>query len=395
MNQSPAPTQSDERIVSLDLLRGISILGILLVNIFDFKAPMAQTMTIVQSMPGTISFWCEALIAIFIEGSFYPLFSFLFGTGAILFYERIRAKGLSFGAFYTRRLLVLTAIGILHAVFVWSGDILFTYGILGFLLFFFLKRKKSVLLIWAVCLYCIPYGILSLLMLLMLLVPAEEMQDLLGAPDQTAAILQHGSFGDITAFRFSEWLTENVAVLPLSACIIVPCFLIGIYAYKRGWFEKEISAGVKSELLVLMWCSLAAGLLLKLTPVWFGWNMTWIYIQQMAGGPILALGYVSGFLLLWNKKRQAGSVLRMFSYVGRLSLTQYLFQTIFLSLFFYGYGLGFYGMFSSAEMLGIALIFYACQLVFSRLWVQTFRYGPFEYVWRKLTYWRLPAFRKE
>ncbi|ALC80684.1 MULTISPECIES: DUF418 domain-containing protein [Bacillus] len=386
MNNEIQPVHAGERIVSLDILRGISILGIFLVNIFDFKEPISSTGTIISSTD-TLNYWLEAFVTVFAQGSFYPLFSFLFGAGAYIIYERSVQKGFSFHAYFTRRLFALLFFGIIHILFVWHGDILLTYSVIGFLLLLFINKKPLTLLIWGAALY-VPVCFTALLGLLALLVPAEELQyaDPTSIQD-TIRIYQDGSFWEVMALRISEWFTANALGIFFFLFLILPFMLLGIYAYKRGWFKKNWSAGIKKEIKVVMICAFVIGLPIKLLPVAAGTHISWVMLQNFIGAPIFTLFYISAALLLLHGKEAPAKGWKLFIPVGKMSITCYLSQTVFCSILFYGYGYGLYGSLSSVQLVLIVVFFYILQMLGCHIWLRKFRYGPIEWIWRKLTYW--------
>lgn len=386
MKKQIHPVQAGERIVSLDILRGISILGIFLVNIFDFKEPIASTGTILTSTD-SLNYWLEAFVTVFVQGSFYPLFSLLFGVGAYIIYERSALKGFSFPAYFTRRLFALLFFGIIHILFVWHGDILLTYSVIGFLLILFIKKKLLTLLIWGAALY-VPVFLISVLGLLALLVSGEELE--LTDPAsilETIRIYQDGSFWEVTTLRISEWVTSNASGIFVYIFLILPFMLLGIYTYKRGWFKKNWSEGVKKEIKVVMICAFFIGLPIKWLPVAAGTHVSWLMLQSYLGAPIFTLFYLSAALLLLHGKEASAKGWQLFIPVGKMSITCYLTQTVFCSILFYGYGFGLYGSLSSAQLVLIVLFFYILQMAGCHLWLAKFRYGPIEWIWRKLTYW--------
>jgi uncharacterized protein len=379
------PVPVGERIASLDVLRGISILGIFLVNIFDFKEPLASAGTILTSKD-PLNYWLEAFVAVFIQGSFYPLFSFLFGTGAYIFFERSVQKGVSFSYYFSRRLLILLVFGILHIVFVWHGDILLTYSVIGFLLFFFIKRKELTLLIWGAGLY-VPVLFIAMISLLTLALPAEELiYEDPASTQEKIAVYQGGSFLEITQLRISEWLVNNASGLFFYTFLIFPFMLLGIYTYKRGWFKNDWTSGAKKEITMVMICAFFIGLPIKLLPVLAGTHVAWMTVHNLVGAPIFTLFFISATLLLLHGKEQPTKGWQLFVPAGKMSITCYLAQTLFCSILFYGYGIGLYGVLSTVQLILLVLFFYIVQTAVCHLWLKKFRYGPVEWIWRKLTY---------
>lgn len=378
-------TPEKNRIISLDMMRGFAILGIFLVNMLSFHSPLLYI--------DPFSRWeGEADNAIYIgidvlaQGSFYPLFSFLFGYGLVLMYESNVRKGVSFYPIALRRLLMLLVIGVIHALFIWHGDILINYALLGILFLLFLKLSGRGLLISGILIWLLPNLLLTLLFIVAaLLVPGEEIS--IYDPHlakQSVEVYQQGSYIDIFKQRFEDWYAVNN---PLNSVFmlfsIFPFFLIGGGLAKLKWLERvrEIKRPLQIGFILLF----ITGLLLKISPYVIGKGITWEYIQDSFGGPILAFAYVLG-IALWAEGSPTNRFLKLLAPVGKTSMSNYLLQSIVSTFIFYSYGLGLYNQVS--VLTGTILVFtiYGIQILLSSYWLKNHPYGPIEWLWRGVTY---------
>lgn len=395
MSSHLMPLKESERYVSIDILRGFAILGIFLVNMPAFYSPFLYLNPDTYWKEG-IDSALDAFVDVFAQASFYPLFAFLFGYGAIMIAERSKLKGLSFPLLFTRRLLILLVFGCIHAFLIWHGDILITYAITGFMFLLFYKLKGKTLLITGLLLYIIPFGLLSLLSFFMMMIPDMDMNKLLYNNEAVLASLQiysEGSFSDITSQRIEDWMSVNG---PANAWLLVinilPLMMCGAAFAKQGWLVNVNQH--KKLLRSLMIVGLIGGLFLKLLPYLQGSNYANMIVQDFFGGPLLALFYITLIVLIVQNSAVL-KVMKPLANVGRMSISNYLLQSIVFTLVFYGYGFGLYGSISYLTGFVMVLVFYSLQVVLSKWWISRFQYGPVEYVWRWGTYGQKPTFKRK
>ncbi|WP_010192119.1 DUF418 domain-containing protein [Bacillus sp. m3-13] len=387
-----APIQEKERIVALDIIRGIAILGIFLVNMPSFFAPMLYV--------NVKTYWTDTRdilvmngIDIIAQASFYTLFSFLFGYGFIIFTTRVAEKNLSAPKYFSRRLVVLLVIGIIHAFLIWHGDILITYAICGFLLLFMRKMSSKAMVWTGILLIVIPTALLSLLMLVVTLTMGDT--DLYSTFEANAAqslqVYANGTFMEITKQRIADWSFVNIANFFFIVLSVLPMFLFGAAAAKSKWLEnvEENLAWMKK-----LWiATFVLAIIFKLLPYYTAQNYTTEYLQDGLGGPASAVFYFLSIVLA--TRTGAGlKLLSPFQYVGKMSLSNYLFQSVVCSLIFYSYGLGLYGSFTPFYGLWLVLGIYIFQIIISKVWVANFYFGPMEWLWRAGTYGNKPKFKK-
>ncbi|WP_110929051.1 DUF418 domain-containing protein [Bacillus massiliglaciei] len=372
--------EKSERIAVIDILRGLAILGIFMVNMPSFYTPINYMDGYDRWTSGSDRY-LYIFTDIFAQASFYPLFAFLFGFGAVILCERTVQKGKSFPFLFSKRLFALLVIGCLHAFFVWHGDILITYALLGFIFLFFYKMGGRALLWIGSLLYLIPNGLLALGMLAVTLFepslavfPTD--QDMVRQSMETYSA---GTFMEIMRQRISDWYYVNNGLnAPFLFLSIFPLFLIGAGFAKLQWLN-DIQIHRK-KLAVLVWAGLFLGLVFKCFPYLTAYNAGTMYVQEF-GGPFLSIGYIGGIALLFQKK-QAALLLRPLGSVGRMSLSNYLFQSLLCSFLFYSYGLGLYGKISYTAGFLLLVGIYAVQVFLSERWLRKFRFGPAEYMWR-------------
>jgi uncharacterized protein len=382
-----------KRIESIDRMRGFSLLGIFLVNMISFHSPYFN-IDPETWWDGRLNLVTYRFIDLFVQASFYPLFAMLFGYGLVILRERTLEKGLKFNALALRRLSILLLIGIMHAFLVWEGDILITYSVCGFAFLLFIGWSAKRLLIAGMTLYIVP----NLLLLLMLGATATlgggaefSMYDKLAA-DQAFQAYQTGSFAEVTKQRTSEWYeNNNLMGLIFYFITILPLFLIGAGAAKMRLFENVEANSRKIAYYAAAFALI--GLLIKALPYFGGRNLMTDYAQDVFGGAMLAMAYAL-FIALFSENRKFDRVLSPLAAAGRLSISNYLFQSVFSTLIFYSYGLGYYGKISIFAGTMLALIIYAFQLAVSSWWVKRYYYGPVEWLWRSGTYMKKQRFKK-
>ncbi len=388
------PISNKERIDSIDIIRGLAIFGIFLVNMLDFSSPW-QYLEPGILWPNKIDVLTEYFIDIFAQASFYTLFSFLFGFGMIIFKDRAVAKGYNFVPLFSRRLFILLIIGMIHAFLIWHGDILISYALIGFILLLFHDTKAKALLIWALMLIIIPTIILGGLYFVYdlstnnLNIYNNVDMALVG---KTIEIYSSGSYSEITIQRFNDWKNVNLGFGTIYiTLILLPMFLLGAYFAKKRYFHN-----VEENLLIIkrIWISMfIIGFFFKILPYIVNGSYTIDFLQDQIGGPATSLFYATTIILLvrYDKWKE---ILIPFSYVGRLSLSNYLFQSILCTTIFYGYGFGLYGRVSPFIGLLLTISIFIIQVLLSKYWLAKFTTGPVEWIWRSLTYKRILPIKK-
>ncbi|OCA90032.1 DUF418 domain-containing protein [Pradoshia sp. D12] len=383
-----------QRIHVVDFLRGISIVGILLVNMLDFHSPFLYLE--LDYWDNNLDLYTYALIDILAQGNFYPLFAFLFGFGTIILMTRAEQKGISFPVLFTRRMIFLLLLGIIHAFLIWHGDILITYAVCGLLLLLVYRLKGKTLLRLSVWLYTIPYGIFGLLILLLeLLTPTSGLLNTdFSKINKAIEIYSSGTFTEIFSLRFNDWAAvngpANMFFLFLS---VFPCILAGMAFAKLEWLTNLKVHQKKLQIMFLV--SLPIGLLLKMYPYLSSQNYATEFWQDIFGGPLLTLAIITGITLIYEQSPKVRKMAVPFVRLGRMSLTNYLMHSILCTLIFYSYGLGLYGEVGAFMGTLLAVLIILFQMVYTKYWLRSFRMGPIEYGWRIVTYWDKASFKRE
>lgn len=405
-----APTAPTERVALIDVLRGFALFGIFTVNIALFIHPIEYViLTVAYDNPidATVA-WLTRVLA---EGKFYSLFSMLFGLGFAMQLSRAQERGGSFVPVYLRRNFILLIIGVLHGVLLWVGDILVPYAVGSLMLLWLRNARDRTRLIWAAVLLVLPTLFLVLALSSMELARmspegAAQMEAMFAAQaaatqaamDQAYVVYSSGSYAEITAQRWQDLLKMwglTLFVFPN----ILAMFLLGSVIGRRG-ILRDPAAHLPLLRRVLLWGG-SLGLILNIVyavgmagedrtlPTW---TLVIAMVAHAIGAPLLSMAYAAGLALLWQdpdwQKR-----LRGLAPAGRMALTNYLLQSVIATTIFYGYGFALFGQVGATLGLALVFVIYAIQVAWSPWWLARFRFGPVEWLWRSLTYWRLQPMR--
>jgi uncharacterized protein len=377
------PVTQAERYASLDALRGVALLGVLLVNLLgDFRVSLPEHILTFHTHPGWANRVVDVLVAGLVEFKAFAVFSLLFGVGIAVFAERAAAREVAATRFLVRRLFVLLALGLCHMLLIWNGDILTLYAVCGFLLLPLLRLPASALAVAG-----IVGLVLSFILPLDFLWPGlEPLHDL---ADEAREIYSRSSLLDVLAYH---WRETRLLILPLLVISLPKTWglmALGASAWPAGLLRDP------NRYRVLLWVVTLVGVVvggsataLSVYSTSTGQPSPVSLLLLEAGSSVpLALGYAAGLLLVLRSPL-ASAAARPFAAVGRMALTNYLTQSVVLSILFYGYGLGLYGRLGSAPAILIGMALYAGQLTVSWAWLQRYRFGPVEWLWRSLTYGR-------
>ncbi len=405
------PVSTGERIETLDVLRGFALFGILIVNMELFGWPMYQVFTGGHRWTSPADLIVDWMARFLVQGKFYLLFSFLFGLGASVQFQRAQARGVRSGGFFCRRLLVLLGIGLAHAFLLWDGDILVCYALCGFMLLAFRNRKPGTMIVWAAVFTLIPlllYGLIWAMVTLGSLVPegAKAFQQEFARQNEAFTALMktdlrvfgHGTLGEIFAARARNVLFTWQCLF-FYAPAVIGMFLLGLYAGKRRLLQ-EPEANLRFIRGALIWglgFGLPLGVVYAVTSgqtAMLNVNLKWLVSIAVLtiGGPALCLSYAAA-VILWLRRDSWKGRLRPVAAAGQMALTNYLLQSLVCTFIFYSYGLGWYGSVGRASALLLAAGLYALQLPLSFWWLRRFRFGPAEWLWRTLTYGRRQPMR--
>mgnify|MGYP001226915514 CR=1 FL=1 len=388
MDNRISPLRESKRLVWIDAIRGFAIFGIFMVNIRAFSAPYfmyGEVRDLAQ-----LNRMMQVIIDIFFQASFYTLFSILFGFGMQMMKERIETRQESLYPILFRRMAILLCFGTIHAFVLWHGDILFSYSITGFLLIFLLHLNKRTQLTMAMYLLGITVAFISWLYYVT--------RDYLGYPnkqaiDEAIAHYQSSSLSIIWKQNYQDWMYSNSGMGFLFLLIVLlSFFLMGVYIAKKKWLhepKKHRNTLIKVWILsLILFIGLKMGPYMFSNPLWFS------YIQDNVGGVASAVFYIVSMTLL-AQSRLGMKLIMPFTYVGRMALTNYILQSLLSFILFYGVGFGLYDAVSPIVGTFIVVLVYILQTMFSKWWLTHFRFGPLEWLWRSLTYWKKQPFKRE
>lgn len=378
------PISEQERLVVIDVIRGFALLGILLVNMQDFSSPWLY---IDPSLlwDSSLDRYTAILIDIFAQASFYTLFSFLFGFGLVIIKERAEIKGYSFVPLYSRRLFVLLILGMIHAFLIWHGDILISYALIGFIVLLFHKSEAKTLFNWSIALILINSILFGGLLFWWESTDPSIFEGYnVEMVNQSLEVYSSGTYLEITQQRITDWLyVNNPTNYIFLIFAILPMFLLGAIFAKKRWFHEP--SNYNQELQRVWLVTLILAVVFKLLPYIGNGMEAQIYLQKTIGGPASAIFYATSIVLLFQKNWWRSKLINL-SYVGRLSLSNYLLQSLIGTFIFYGYGLGFYGQLRPFYGVLLTIVIYILQIQLSKLWLKNYKIGPAEWLWRSLTY---------
>ena len=412
MNSRQAqPVSLSERADILDILRGFALFGVLLDNIFGFTGWGFLT----QAQREMLSTWpADGIVGlaeqVFINGKFYSLFSLLFGIGFSIILIRNEQRGINPLKIFYRRLFILLLIGAGHLLLLWEGDILFLYALIGLVLPLFRKFSDKALLIIAVALILSPI-LLDCIYILFHAKSGDGLERLAmsidkrnGVPtDSTYAnyLYKPGSgFREWRNWQASGWAYRYSYILDSNRIPkVLGMFLFGFYAGRKMMymhlenyvrlFKKLRFWGLIVGIPAAMACAYFE-IFQKNIPNPIGLGHTFFYATSVVP---LSLAYTSMICLKWVNSKGTSKI-KVLAPMGRMALTNYLMQTIIGITLYYGVGFGIGGNIGPALFVPIGLAVYAFQVLYSNLWFKYFNYGPFEWIWRQLTYWKRLPFRK-
>jgi uncharacterized protein len=401
VSPQPSPVGTPDRIDSLDTLRGVALLGILLVNIFTFAQPHYNSPNAYGDLHGAnFAVWLFSHTFAYLK--FLSIFSMLFGAGVYLFTSRIEGAGKQSGLLHYRRMLVLIVFGLLHAYFLWFGDILVHYGICGLLLYPFRKLSPRRLVLIGTGILLIP--ILAGVFYISTMGPKDfrEFENDLH-PTSTAvasdlAIFRGGWVGQLSTRASEAFEFETTAFGWEYFWRELGLMLIGMALFKLGVFSAVLP---RRLYLRMIKAAILVGIPLTLLGVYgnykVGWQSITVYFRgefvDYVASLFLAFGWV-GTVMLACKSSVTKKFTSPLKAVGRAAFSNYILQTLICTTLFYGHGFGLYGHISRAGQFAIVLAIWAVQLIASTSWFRFFRMGPLESLWRSLTYWRPQPLRQ-
>ncbi len=386
------PTTERQRHVILDALRGLALMGIALANFPEFALWTFLSSEQQAAMPtACIDEIVRFLLYLVVDGKFYSIFSILFGIGFSLIMER---HGLRL---FVRRMLILVIIGFLHLMFIWSGDILLLYAVGGLLLTLMIGLSDKSLLLLALSLILIPVGLDALIEFGGFNFPEPFYQawwnkaEALGINEANFAswLRDANSYGQMFAFLIQgayERLWEFVEGHRLPK--VVGLFILGYLASKHRLYTRLQDLPLRKA---LYW-NVSIGLPTSLLYAWSAtsghpWGLTVHSLLYGVSVIPLAIVFIIGICLLYLQSPKS-VVFRWLAAPGRMALSCYISHSLIGVLLFYGLGFGLGTSLGLVYIELIALVVFFIQIIVCRIWLNYFRFGPLEWLWRMLTYGR-------
>ena len=428
------PVATADRIKSIDAIRGVALLGILMMNIPGFGINWDFWYSIIHSPRSGNDYYTFATVFVFFEGTMRGLFSMLFGAGMILFMlnKKEVPGGPTVAEYYYRRLLWLVFFGIINAfVILWEGDILFFYGLCGMLLFVFRKLSPKWLVILALA--CVSIGIIKNQWnwnefrgkrIAYNEATAAKKENKKLSPEQQGAIkawtqieknqkpdtaqsnenlrkMQSG-YGTIFTYFIPQNSGGEVWYMYNGLWDMLAMMFLGMAMFVWGFFTNKLKTSTYA-----MWMLIGYGISIPIAWVLFDkglmnslnvgdyadrWRSSHRVFEEFRRIP-LTIGHASLIMLIF-RSRIVSWLMKAFANVGQMAFTNYLMQSIICTFFFYGYGFGKYNQLYFHQLYYVVFAVWIFQLIFSSIWLWYFRFGPFEWLWRSLTYWKKQPMRK-
>ena len=394
------------RHIVLDALRGFALLGICVANFPEFSLYTFQPSEVIECMPSAsidkVTHWLQLFL---VDGKFYTIFSLLFGIGFSIILSNASERGVNGNRLFFRRMVGLAVIGFLHLMLLWSGDILLLYALMGMLLPIFMRLSDRKLLTWAAIFLVLPV--------------AWDTGAYLLQKDPAAfaynAWWQRASVYGITEENFGTWLRDADSYIGVWQFLmqgaherlwefvdsgryfkVLGLFLLGAYIGRhRAYARLEeyrptikriavICASVGLPLSIL-YAMVGTGMIDVVKPV-----KSLIYLVSVYP---FGIAYCALFARTYMKMREA-RLWKILAYPGRMALSNYVGQSIFGIILFYGIGFGMGASFGLTATVTTAIGVFTAETVISAVWLRYFNYGPLEWLWRMWNYGKYLTFRK-
>ncbi len=431
-----APVATANRIKSIDSIRGFALLGILLMNIPGFGMNWDFWSLITHAPHKGIDFNTVTVVFVFFEGTMRGLFSMLFGAGMILFIMNKKdiPGHTTVAEYYYRRLLWLVFFGIINAfVLLWAGDILFFYGLCGMLLFAFRKLNPKWLVVLS--LVCISFGMIksqwgysefSEKRHAYTEAMALKKENKKLSSEQEASVnvwldIEKNSKPDtavtnnnkrkmrsgyVTIFKYFIPMNSEGETMYMYHGLwdMLAMMFLGMALFGWGFFTDKLKTSTYA-----MWLLIGYGIGVPIG--WVLFNNGWLAFESMGAGAyidryrsshqvftefrrtLITIGHASLIMLIY-RSRFVPWLMKALANVGQMAFTNYLMQSIICTFFFYGYGFGYYDKLRFHQLYFVVAAVWLFQIIFSAIWLSYFRFGPFEWLWRSLTYWKKQPMKK-
>ncbi|RJF91502.1 DUF418 domain-containing protein [Sphingomonas cavernae] len=415
MHSTSAPPP---RLLTLDAIRGVAVMGILVMNVIAFTMPEQAYINPLAwggTRPIDLGVW--AVNFVLVDGKMRGLFSLLFGASMLLVVDRAEARGEDGGKVHARRMLWLLLFGLAHYYLVWFGDILVLYAVVGCIAWLFSDREPMNLIKWGIIFIALSFFLWVFMLAMMILMQMaasapdataqaiasfQAMREGLGAPGSAAIAKEiavyRSDYAGILGYRTGDRVTGPLLMILMSGVETLGLMLLGMALLRNGfltggWAPERYRAtamrfyliGLPPMILLCAWCMLSGFDALTTFGAVFVWAAPFRIVLVIAHA---ALG-------IWLLQHFAASpIVARIAAAGRAAFTNYLGTSIVMTTLFYGYGLGLFGTVSRANVYLFVVAVWVLMLLWSKPWLDRFAYGPFEWLWRSLARGRLQPMRR-
>ena len=432
MDQTPpeqlAPIQQTDRIQSLDVMRGVVLCGILLMNINGYGLPLAYVDPTVSGGSTGLNLYTWIATNLFFEGTMRALFSLLFGVGMFIFLDRLVKKGAGIKAadVFFRRLTWLLVFGLIHGyLLLWVGEILYQYALMGFLVYSFRLMAPKKLILAAIILFSIGTtwnyfdykgaeewvaGVEEAKLyeaegkeLTKELKEAKESWEKMEEKHSPEAIAEYnekmhqGYFGVVAHLAPTNFEFDTQWPYRQDLWDVLSMMLIGIALFRWGVLTGEKPASVY---LLMVGIGYVVGLAINYYElrIVLDDNFSFLAFRKSEityywGRVFIAMGHV-GLIMLFCKSRSLNGLKSALASVGKMALTNYIMHSVICMIVFTGVGFSLFGKLQRFELLYVVFSIWIFQLILSPIWLRYFHYGPMEWLWRNLSYLKVHAIRK-
>ena len=399
-----------KRIATLDIVRGVAVMGILAMNVVGFAMPdQAYLNPRAYGTQSGVDLVSWAFSFVLIDGKMRGLFSFLFGASMLLVIDRARANGESEARVHFSRMLWLLLFGYLHFYFIWYGDILTGYATLGMVAWLFRDQSDHTLIKLGMMITAVQFILFAFFALTF--AHASTLANMPGATAETvrqwrsmsasmavpdpaeltkSLALYGGDWWTISLDKLTHRTTEPLFMLSMFGWEVFANLLFGMALLKNGFFTGSWDDARYRRVMKLGFGVAIPAYLLIALGVWLGdFAVPKIMAAMAATVLIRPFMVVAIAALIILATRRGGGLVDRIAAAGRAAFSNYLGTSLIMTTLFYGYGLGWFGSLSRAELWLVVLPMWALMLAWSKPWLDRFQYGPFEWVWRSLARWKV------
>jgi len=427
--QNAGPVTAAERLVSLDALRGVAVMGILVMNVYAFAMPLAAYYNpLIMGGTDALNMGTWFFTHLLFDQKFMTIFSMLYGAGVVMMMNRAEARDVPFTSVFYRRSAWLIVFGLLHGYIIWFGDILFHYALMGMIVFLFRKASPRMLITIACIMLpvtlLINFGSSFYMEELQADVAAiEQMQSDGATPDEEQqqkleawlevravfAPTAEDIAAEVTAYKgtYVDALAQRapfVAFMQLNLTLVFVVWrvgglmLLGMALMKLGVLSGQRSMRFYRKMTVIGY-GVGLPLAILSAVILDAHQFDPLYVARYGGIPnyfgsiLVAFGHIGAVLLVVKSGAFQAAVHRVAA-VGRMALSNYLAHSLVMTSLFYGYGLGLYAEVPRIWQQGFVAALIGLQLALSPWWLKYFRFGPAEWLWRSLTYGQRQPMRR-